>query len=220
MMEKIKCNIIKDILPLYKDDVVSADTKQMVENHLQHCESCMKEYKSMQEDIVIPTVKVAPILKKSNKKWRRNKWVVGSLSFAITCLILFSAHFVFFHYDTFIPYTEGLVEVEQQDNNELVSRFNGVSYYSFNSAGPFTLEVNGAEKQVIFLYYTKTIANSPTKKIFSHEQERHERDFIFPLDKDEKVDAIYYADYDIEKIIKNENYWNEVLQEATLLWEK
>ena len=33
-MKKISCNIIKDILPLYLDGVVSDDTRQMVEEHL------------------------------------------------------------------------------------------------------------------------------------------------------------------------------------------
>ena len=30
-MKKISCNIIRDILPLYLDDVVSDETKEMVE---------------------------------------------------------------------------------------------------------------------------------------------------------------------------------------------
>ena len=33
-MEKINCNVIQDILPLYIDDVVSDDTKELVEEHL------------------------------------------------------------------------------------------------------------------------------------------------------------------------------------------
>lgn len=35
-MKEISCDIIKDILPLYVDDVVSDDTKKMVEEHLEH----------------------------------------------------------------------------------------------------------------------------------------------------------------------------------------
>ena len=41
-MEKINCNVIQDILPLYIDDVVSDDTKELVEEHLQNCEICHK----------------------------------------------------------------------------------------------------------------------------------------------------------------------------------
>ena len=33
-MKQISCNVIKDILPLYLDDVVSQDTREMVEEHL------------------------------------------------------------------------------------------------------------------------------------------------------------------------------------------
>ena len=40
-MKKISCNIIRDILPLYLDDVVSDDTKELVEEHLETCDACM-----------------------------------------------------------------------------------------------------------------------------------------------------------------------------------
>ena len=37
-MKKISCNIVRDVLPLYLDDVVSDETKEMVEEHLKSCE--------------------------------------------------------------------------------------------------------------------------------------------------------------------------------------
>ena len=42
-MKQISCNVIKDILPLYLDDVVSQDTREMVEEHLESCDACRKE---------------------------------------------------------------------------------------------------------------------------------------------------------------------------------
>ena len=44
-MNKINCNVIKDILPLYVDDLASEDTKALVESHLKKCDSCMQEYR-------------------------------------------------------------------------------------------------------------------------------------------------------------------------------
>ena len=38
-MNKINCNVIKDILPLYVDDLASEDTKALVESHLKKCDS-------------------------------------------------------------------------------------------------------------------------------------------------------------------------------------
>ena len=35
---KISCNIIEDLLPLYVDDMVSEDSRQLVEEHLKESE--------------------------------------------------------------------------------------------------------------------------------------------------------------------------------------
>ena len=50
-MGKINCNVIQDILPLYIDDVVSDDTKELVEEHLQNCEICQRVYHETKADL-------------------------------------------------------------------------------------------------------------------------------------------------------------------------
>lgn len=45
---KIQCEIIRDILPLYAEDMVSQPTREMVEEHLGECEGCAKELASLQ----------------------------------------------------------------------------------------------------------------------------------------------------------------------------
>lgn len=44
---EINCNVIKDILPLYADDLVCTETKGVVEAHLDCCESCKQTLKAM-----------------------------------------------------------------------------------------------------------------------------------------------------------------------------
>lgn len=56
-MKKISCDIIKDILPLYLDGVVSNATKEMVEEHLSACNSCRKEAEIMKQDVILPATK-------------------------------------------------------------------------------------------------------------------------------------------------------------------
>lgn len=41
------CGIIRDLLPLYIDDVSNEESKQAVENHLSECEKCRNYYNSM-----------------------------------------------------------------------------------------------------------------------------------------------------------------------------
>ena len=36
------CEIIRDLLPLYVDDVCSTETKELVEKHLKNCNECQK----------------------------------------------------------------------------------------------------------------------------------------------------------------------------------
>ena len=37
---KLDCNVIRDLLPLYADDACSENSRELVEEHLQECESC------------------------------------------------------------------------------------------------------------------------------------------------------------------------------------
>lgn len=41
------CGLIRDLLPLYLDDVCQEDSKQAVEQHLSACEKCRQYYESM-----------------------------------------------------------------------------------------------------------------------------------------------------------------------------
>lgn len=41
------CGIIRDLLPLYIDDVCNEESKQAVQNHLSECEECKRYYEAM-----------------------------------------------------------------------------------------------------------------------------------------------------------------------------
>lgn len=219
-MEKINCNIIRDILPLYVDGVVSDETKEMVEEHLKCCEECKKEGELMKHEVYIPAEKEASLIKNFKKKWRNKKLIISGASILLTGLILYGTFCFVFHYDTVVPYTESLIKIETQDNDMLVSHYYGVSYYSISATHPIKLEIDGKEKNVIFLYYAETIAKSHSKKLINREEFRDERNFIFPLDYKENVDVIYYADFDMRKIFEERNNWDKVLENAVLIWEK
>ena len=44
MENKLSCNIIKDLLPIYVDEISSKETNHCIKEHLEECESCKKEY--------------------------------------------------------------------------------------------------------------------------------------------------------------------------------
>ena len=47
---KNECNIIRDILPLYAEDMVSADTSAFVEQHLTKCAECRAELENLKNE--------------------------------------------------------------------------------------------------------------------------------------------------------------------------
>lgn len=49
---KITCDMATDLAALYKDGVLSADSRRAVERHLSECSSCRKYYRSMAKDRV------------------------------------------------------------------------------------------------------------------------------------------------------------------------
>lgn len=47
---KITCDIIQDLLPLYVDGMVSGDSCQLVEEHLESCESCRQLWMELKQE--------------------------------------------------------------------------------------------------------------------------------------------------------------------------
>ena len=91
-MSKINCSLIKDLLPLYIDDLCSKETTEIVGNHLEICEECNKEYEALKTE---PKVKPQQdnsqeLIKKVNKKFGKDKkWaVIKTVSIILAVIIV------------------------------------------------------------------------------------------------------------------------------------
>lgn len=51
---KISCDIIRDLLPLYAEDMVSEDSKALVDAHLCCCDPCTKVLASIRKNVPVP----------------------------------------------------------------------------------------------------------------------------------------------------------------------
>lgn len=224
-MKENNCNIIKDILPLYVDDVVSDDTKKMINDHLEHCLECRRELDFMKKEIYIPAEKET-IIENFKKKFKHKKLIISGISIILTGLILFGMFFLTFHYARFIEYNEKLIKIEEE-GDELVSHYYGESYYGTSAIEPIKLEIDGKEKNVMFFYYTKTISDSPTRKLFKNKDSSIESDFTFILGKKENIDAIYYTEFSsrfdmfskkIETEEEQKAYYDDLVENGELVW--
>ena len=95
----IKCEVIRDLLPLYVDGVASEESCALIEEHLEECEDCREYLKLLQEDL--PEVSELAFadevasLKMIKRRMRRNRilLVLVTLAFALIAgLVIHSQH--------------------------------------------------------------------------------------------------------------------------------
>lgn len=94
-MNKISCNIIRDILPLYVDEVVSEDTRAMVAEHLEQCGECRKQYESMKNKVEVPVENDIRPLKRFKTAWKKKKIILVCLTVLITVVCVSGAVFIY-----------------------------------------------------------------------------------------------------------------------------
>lgn len=86
-MNKITCNVIKDILPLYADNVVSGDTRELVDEHLSHCKNCRNVLEKMKQPVALPDFKKAQIHETEALKGVKRRIFKQKLLIAILLLV-------------------------------------------------------------------------------------------------------------------------------------
>ncbi len=75
------CEIVKDLLPLYAEDLASAESRAFIQEHLETCEDCRKAYEEMKAPV--ETEPAAP-LKTVKKSVKKRGWLIAGL---IGCLV-------------------------------------------------------------------------------------------------------------------------------------
>ena len=71
---KKDCNIVRDLLPLYKDEVCSEESRSFVEEHVKECSDCAKELEKIKEDIVYkPNADGMQAMRAISLKWKNDK---------------------------------------------------------------------------------------------------------------------------------------------------
>ena len=73
MTNKLPCHVVRDLLPMLADDLLSPQTEQDVRAHLSECEACSLIYKQMTEpepEIEEDAVEV-DYLRKVKHSWKK-----------------------------------------------------------------------------------------------------------------------------------------------------
>lgn len=89
---KITCNVVRDLLPLYAEEMVSGDSRELVDEHLNSCEACRNLLEGLRVTEPIPVEIDTDSLKKVKKTIirRRAVSIMASLFTLITlaCFVI------------------------------------------------------------------------------------------------------------------------------------
>lgn len=169
MNEKLPCEVIQDLLPLYIDDLTQNVTGQLIEEHLKKCESCSRKYENMinklgkeaiqEEDTIVEIDYLKKVRQKNQKK------IIFSSFITIAILLLAAAIKLFVIGSPMTDYSKTITIMDQ--TAEIKGAFNDsfhvYSHYKIkngeiivygclpsfgNQSGSFTINVDLSEGDV------------------------------------------------------------------------
>lgn len=65
---KTECSVVRDLLPLYVEDMVSTETAQYINEHLKNCNECQAELANLREGAELSTVEAKPVTRSEDAK--------------------------------------------------------------------------------------------------------------------------------------------------------
>lgn len=115
---KISCDIIRDLLPLYAEDMVSEDSKHLVDDHLCGCDDCAKELAALKKPQKVPVETDVSSLKRVEVTIRRKKTLtVLAVLMTVAALIVTAATWLMTPYT--LTATEAIEDVWVTENGAL-----------------------------------------------------------------------------------------------------
>ncbi len=224
MNEKDNCDVIRDLLPGYIDNILSDAGSELVKNHLGECEECHKIYTEMEEgigkdDLSAHDAIAVDALKKIRKRTNRLKITIGILA---GVLFMFLLSVVLKIYVIGKPLGTGYMSIQDSIYDEETGQLtvNGeINLYSFHvSKVVWEEDENNPNIVNVIVYYAETNPFAKDKTDFS---------VVIPNIKGKKVylacpeyDRMEIYDWRIHHYEEVENLKNEIYSKIPELDEK
>ena len=173
MNEKYNCDVIRDLLPGYIDNILSDTGSELVKNHLEECEECHKIYTEMEEgigkdDLSAHDTIAVDALKKIRKRMNRLKITIGILVGILFIFLLFAALKI---YVIGKPLETGYISISDTIYDEETGQLtvNGeINLYSFHvSKVVWEEDKNDPNIVNVIVYHAETIPFAKDKTDFS-----------------------------------------------------
>lgn len=213
---KYKCEVIKDLLPLYVDGVSSKESDKIIEEHLKECKECKENYENLKDSSFIDEIKHNSSDNESSKKAMKSiksKIFRGKLLFAIIAVV-----FVLICLFTTYTYMNNKIIPINYDNNVSIVEKNGNiyailknnTYVNAKSKIVETTNEKGEIETTLYFYFSTTLWDKTFNTSSNYSSE-----YVLVPDGKNIPNNIYYLVGDYEDLEVKED-----LITTTLLWEK
>lgn len=88
------CNVIKDLLPLYAEDLVSQESRELIQEHISGCEDCKKELEALKKSPRLPLEVDTTGLKQISNMIRKKR-ILSVLTAVITLVTVLVTGVIF-----------------------------------------------------------------------------------------------------------------------------
>ena len=119
-----ECNIIRDLLPLYAEEMVSEESRALVEEHLRECEPCRKELQEIKKSQRIPPDTDTLPFRRVRRKLRIGRIRIGILTALLTLLVI-TLVTVYLNAPNYLPYSEENLSFRKDETGRITAVFGG-----------------------------------------------------------------------------------------------
>lgn len=116
------CSVVKDLLPLYIEEMLSEDTTAFVQEHLEHCPECRKEMECMNAPMIpSPQTDISPLINLKKKLFRKKLQSI-ILSVALVLSLAISL-FAYLTAPKYFPFTSNLLSIKESRDGSITILF-------------------------------------------------------------------------------------------------
>ena len=191
---RVTCDVIKDLLPLYVDDVLSDDSRALVEAHIESCEGCKSYHdklltsekaveaaqKSANSNETNEKAQVA--LRKINNTIKTRRFKTILVTTALILAILSGLYYTVCVKESYVPYGESGIYVEDgkirtdyyygsyefdcPDRETLFIFLSRTAYDKKHSNKGITIDLVSLDEESLTTYDEETWTKSTIKEIY------------------------------------------------------
>ena len=234
---KISCDVIRDLLPLYVDEVLSNDSKTLVDEHIEQCESCRDELKKLSEDEVhscavnqIENKNIYDSLNKIRKRISFKIQLTILISVIFTAIVAVGAWDYYDNYRIYMPYKEAKIKWVK-DSMQTSEKYRDVNQVISTDGKSLIIVLNRTHRTSNDSSYSDRVIWKGPNREYSYEDKNGEEKLanieeVYYMSSDawerykEREVLIYNIPQDEFNLERYKREFNVVKRKSKLIWTK